>query len=328
MTGEHEPTTSYREALRAGLVEALERDERVIIIGEQLAEQGGCYRVSRGLVERFGPARVRDTPLSENTFVGAGIGAALGGLRPIVELVSINFALLALDQIVNHAASLLAMSGGQCNVPLVIRMATGAGRQLPAQHSHGLEAWFAHVPGIKLLSPATLADARGMLWPALQDPNPVLICEHASLYDMAGPLPAEPGPVDISRAMVRRPGDQLTLLTYGASLFKSLEAAAEIGGTAVEVIDLRTLRPLDDATIFSSVRKTHRALIVDEGWRTGGIAAELMARIMENCYYDLDEPIVRLCAAEVAIPYARHLEHAALPQVETIASAARQLLGY
>jgi pyruvate dehydrogenase E1 component beta subunit len=319
--------TTYREAVRAAIVEALERDERVFLLGEDVGLYGGCYAVSKGLHDRFGPERIRDTPLSESAFVGAGIGAALAGMRPIVEIMTCNFSLLALDQIVNNAATMLHMSGGQFNTPLVIRMATGAGRQLAAQHSHSFEGWFAHIPGIKVLTPATLEDARGMLWTALEDPDPVLIFEHANLYNMEGELADDAGPVDIDRAAVRRSGHDLSLLTYGGSLHKCL-AAAEIlaeQGTSAEVVDLRTLRPLDDATIFASVRKTHRALIVDEGWRSGSISAEISARIMENCFYELDLPVARLCGAEVPIPYAKQLEDAAIPQVESILAAAREL---
>ena len=329
MTTNEMRTLAFRDAVREGLREALLKDERVFLMGEDVGRYGGCFAASKGLLEEFGPERVRDTPLSESAFVGAGIGAALGGMRPIVEVMTVNFSLLALDQIVNNAATLLHMSGGQLNVPLVIRMATGAGRQLAAQHSHSLEGWFAHVPGLKILTPATLEDARGMLWTALEDPDPVLIFEHAGLYNMEGEMRADAGAVDIDRAAVRRPGGHMSLLTYGASLFKSLDAAKLLAeeGIEVEVVDLRTLRPLDDETIFASVRKTHRALIVDEGWRSGGISAEIGMRLMEGCLYELDAPVARLCTAEVPIPYAKHLEDAALPQVDTIVAAARELMG-
>ncbi|MFO7564778.1 MAG: alpha-ketoacid dehydrogenase subunit beta [Enhygromyxa sp.] len=320
--------TTYREAVRAAIVEALERDDRVFLLGEDVGMYGGCYAVSKGLFDRFGPERIRDTPLAESAFVGAGIGAALTGMRPIIEVMTCNFSLLALDQIVNNAATLLHMSGGQFNTPLVIRTATGAGRQLAAQHSHSFEGWFAHIPGIKVLAPATLEDARGMLWTALEDPDPVLIFEHVGLYNMEGELADDAGPVAIDRAAVRREGSDLSVLTYGGSLLKCLDAAAQLGelGIAAEVVDLRTLRPLDDEAIFASVRKTHRALIVDEGWRSGSISAEIAARIMENCFYELDAPVARLCSAEVPIPYAKQLEDAAVPQVETIVAAARALL--
>ncbi|MCO5169711.1 MAG: alpha-ketoacid dehydrogenase subunit beta [Planctomycetes bacterium] len=320
---------TYRDAVRAGLCEALRRDERVFLMGEDVGRYGGCYAVSRGMQEEFGEERVRDTPLSEAGFVGAGIGAALGGLRPIVEVMTVNFSLLALDQVLNTAATLRHMSGDQFGVPLVIRMATGAGRQLAAQHSHSLEGWFAHVPGLKVLTPATLADARGMLWPALEDPDPVLIFEHVGLYNLEGELPPEPAPVDIARAAVRRAGDDVTLVTYGGSLWKTLEAAERLAGEGVsaEVIDLRVLRPLDDATVFASARRTHRAVIVDEGWRSGSFAAEVSARLVEQAFFDLEAPVERVCSVEVPIPYARHLEQAALPQAEAIVAAARRTLG-
>jgi pyruvate dehydrogenase E1 component beta subunit len=325
----HATKTTYREAVRAGIADALERDQRVFLMGEDVGRYGGCYAVSKGLLERFGPERIRDTPLSESAFVGAGIGAAIGGMRPIVEIMTVNFSLLALDQILNNAATLLHMSGGQCPVPIVIRMATGAGRQLAAQHSHSLEGWYAHIPGLKVLTPATLEDARGMLWTALQDPDPVLIFEHAGLYGESGELADDAGPVDIDRAAVRRPGRDVTVLTYGASLGKCLTAADTVAGEGIdaEIIDLRTLRPLDDRAILGSVERTHRAVIVDEGWRSGSISAEIAARIGEHCLYALDAPVARVCAAEVPIPYARHLEHAALPQPETIAAALRTVMG-
>jgi len=320
--------TTYREAVREAIRDALARDPRVFLMGEDVGRYGGCYAVSKGLLEEFGEDRVRDTPLSESGFVGAGIGAALGGMRPIVEVMTVNFSLLALDQIVNNAATIPHMSGGQFAVPLVIRMATGSGRQLAAQHSHSLEGWYAHIPGIKVLAPATLADARGMLWSALLDPNPVLIFEHVLLYNMEGDLAADAGPVPIEGAAVRREGTDISLVTYGGSLFKCLAAAEELAadGIAAEVIDLRCLRPLDEATILASVAKTHRALIVDEGWRSGGISAEIATRIVEGGFYDLDAPVARLCGAEVPIPYPRHLEEASVPQTADITAAARALV--
>ncbi|MCO5107235.1 MAG: alpha-ketoacid dehydrogenase subunit beta [Burkholderiaceae bacterium] len=321
--------TTYREALRAGLRDALARDERAFLMGEDVGRYGGTYAVSKGLLEEFGDARVRDTPLSESGFVGAGIGAAINGMRPIVEVMTVNFSLLALDQIVNNAATLRHMSGGQIEVPLVIRMTTGAGRQLAAQHSHSLEVWYAHVPGLRVVAPATLADARGMLWTALQDPDPTIVFEHAMLLPMEGELAADAGAVDIDRAAVRRPGTQLSLITYGGSLFKCLEAAEALArdGIDAEVLDLRTLRPLDVETIVASVAKTRRALVVDEGWKTCSLAAEIMATIVEHAFYDLDAPLARVCSAEVPIPYPKHLEDAALPQVGRIVAAAREVVG-
>lgn len=272
-------SVTYREALREALRDALRRDERVFLMGEDVGSYGGCFAVSLGLLEEFGPERIRDTPLSESAFVGAGIGAALGGTRPIVEIMTVNFSLLALDQILNNAATLLHMSGGQFNVPLVIRMTTGAGRQLAAQHSDSLEGWYAHIPGIRVLAPATLEDARGMLATALDDPDPVLIFEHGSLYAVSGELVEDAGPVDIDRAAVRRVGTDLTLVTYGGGLGKTLQAAEDLAadGISAEVIDLRTLRPLDEETVLDSVVRTHRGVVVDEGWRSGSLSAEVCA---------------------------------------------------
>lgn len=327
-SGKHEEMT-YREAVRQGIRDAMIRDARVFLMGEDVGAYGGCYAVSKGLMEEFGEDRIRDTPLSESGFTGAGIGAAAAGMRPIVELMTVNFSLLALDQIMNTAATIRHMSGGQFGVPLVIRMATGAGKQLAAQHSHSLEGWYAHIPGLKVLAPATVEDARGMLWTALRDPDPVLIFENVMLYNRSGSIDANAGPVDITRAAIRRTGHDLSLITYGGSLYKTLEAAEVLAkdGIEAEVIDLRSLRPLDDATIMTSVARTRRAVIVDEGWRSGSLAAEISARITEQVFWTLDAPVGRVCSEEVPIPYPKHLEDAAVPQVEKIVSAARTALG-
>jgi pyruvate dehydrogenase E1 component beta subunit len=313
---------TYREALRQALDEALERDERVFLMGEDVGKYGGTYAVSKGLLAKYGPERVRDTPLSELGFVGAGIGAALGGMRPIVEVMTVNFSLLALDQIVNTAALLRHMSGGQFSVPLVVRMATGAGRQLAAQHSHSLEGWYGHIPGIKIVAPATVEDARGMLGAALADPDPVLVFEYPALFETKGEVSGEP--IDIASSKVRRKGSKVTLVTYGGCLPKALKAAEEVDG---EVIDLRVLRPLELAPVIESVKKTRRAVVVDEGWRSGGLAAEVMARLMEQAFYELDAPVARVCSEEVPVPYARHLEEATLPQPEKIVAAVKGLYG-
>jgi pyruvate dehydrogenase E1 component beta subunit len=317
---------NYREAMREAMHEALSNDPRVFLMGEDVGMYGGTYAFSKGFLAEFGPERIRDTPLSELGFVGAGIGAALGGMRPIVEVMTINFSLLALDQIVNSAAAYRHMSGGQFSVPLVIRMTTGAGRQLAAQHSHSLEGWYAHIPGIKVLAPATIEDARGMLAPALADPDPVVIFEHAGLFNMEGELPDD-WTVDITSARVRREGKDVAIITHGGSLPKALAAAESLAaeGISAQVVDLRVLRPLDTATIAASVAKCHRAVVVDEGWRTGSLAAEVMARIMENAFYELDAPVARVCSEEVPIPYARHLEEAALPQADKIVAAVKGL---
>ena len=320
---------SYREAMRAALHDALASDPRVFLMGEDVGRYGGSYAVSKGFLAEFGPERIRDTPLSELAFVGAGVGAALGGMRPIVEVMTVNFSLLALDPIVNTATLYRHMSGGQFSVPLVIRMATGAGRQLAAQHSHSLENWYAHVPGLTLLAPATIDDARGMLGPALADPDPVVIFEHALLYNVEGELTDDWRKADIRSARVLRPGRDVTLIAYGGTVFKSLDAASKLAeeGIEAEVVDLRVLRPLDDATIMGSVRRTRRAVVVDEGWRTGSLAGEIMARIVEQAFYDLDAPVARVCSEEVPIPYAKHLEEAALPQVPRIVATVRSLVG-
>jgi len=320
--------TSYRSAVHDAIADAMRADETVVLLGEDVGRYGGTYAASKGLLEEFGPERIRDTPLSELGFVGIGIGAALNGLRPIVEVMTVNFSMLALDQIVNTAAALRHMSGGQFSVPVVVRMATGAGRQLAAQHSHSLENWYAHIPGITVLAPATVADAYGMLRTALTHPDPVVIFEHVALYNLSDDIESLE-PTDIRTAAVRRSGGDVSVITYGGCLPKALEAAGELArdGIDCEVIDLRVLRPLDDATMLESVRKTHRVVVVDEGWRTGSLAAEISARIVEQGFYELDAPIARVCTAEVPIPYAKHLEQAALPQVDGIVAAVRSLFG-
>lgn len=320
---------SYREAVQEALREALQSDPRVFLMGEDVGHYGGCYGVSKGLLDEFGEQRIRDTPLSESGFVGAGVGAALGGMRPIVEVMTVNFSLLALDQIVNNAATIRHMSGGQFSVPLVIRMATGAGRQLAAQHSHSLECWYAHVPGLKVLAPATVTDARYMLGMALEDPDPVIIFEHVMLYNLEDSPPQESESLPLDKAALRREGSDITLVTYGGSLPKVLAAAEQLAlsGINAEVLDLRCLRPLDTASIVSSIGKTHHALIVDEGWRTGSLAGEISAIIMEQAFWELDAPVARVCSQEVPIPYPKHLEEAALPQLDEIVSMAKQLLG-
>ncbi len=319
---------AYRDAVREALREALEADPRVFLMGEDVGRYGGSYAVSKGLLEEFGPERIRDTPLSESAFVGAGIGAALGGMRPIVEIMTVNFSLLALDQIVNNAATLSHMSGGQLNVPLVIRLATGAGRQLAAQHSHSLEGWYAHIPGLRIAVPATLEDARFMLGAALACPDPVLLFEHLYLYNLEGTLLPGVRQVDLDHAAIRRPGRDVTLITYGWSLYKCLDAAETLARESIEaeVIDLRTLRPLDEATFIESVRRTRRAVVIDEGWRSGSLSAEIISRIIEQAFYDLDAPPARVCTAEVPVPYAKHLEDAALPSAERIVTVVRAVL--
>ena len=319
---------NYREACRQALRDALIADPRSFVMGEDVGKYGGCYAVTKGLLEEFGPQRILDTPLAENGFTGISVGAAVAGLRPIVEIMTCNFSLLALDQIMNNAATLAHMSGGQFAVPLVIRMATGGGRQLAAQHSHSLEGWYAHIPGLKVLAPATVEDARHMLAAALADPNPVLIFEHVVLYNAEGELDPDVQAVDITQAQVRRAGSDVSLITYGNSLPKCLAAAEALAseGIAAEVIDLRVLRPLDMASVIASVARTHRVVIVDEGWKSGSISAEIAARLAEDALYELDAPIRRLCSREVPIPYAAQLEEAALPSITEIVATARALV--
>ncbi len=320
--------TNYRSAVHDAIADAMRADERVVLLGEDVGRYGGPYAVSKGMLEEFGPERIRDTPISELGFVGIGVGAALNGLRPIVEVMTVNFSLLALDQIVNTASAMRHMSNGQFSVPVVIRMATGAGRQLAAQHSHSLENWYAHIPGITVLAPATVADAYGMLRTAMADPDPVVIFEHVGLYNISADV-GELVPTDISTAAVRRTGADVTLIAYGGCVPKALDAAEQLAAAGIdcEVIDLRVLRPLDDATIMASVRKTHRVVVVDEAWHTGSLAAEVSARIVEQAFYELDAPIARVCTVEVPIPYAKHLEQAALPQPEKIVAAVHGLFG-
>lgn len=319
---------TYREACRQALRDALNADQRTFVMGEDVGKYGGCYAVTKGLLGEFGPQRVIDTPLAENGFTGIGIGAAMAGLRPVVEIMTCNFSLLALDQIMNNAATLAHMSGGQFSVPLVIRMATGGGRQLAAQHSHSLEGWYAHIPGLKVLAPATVEDARHMLATALADPNPVLIFEHVVLYNTEDDIDPGIQAVDIERAKVRRTGSDVSLITYGNSLPKCLIAAEALAteGISAEVVDLRVLRPLDIASVIASVARTHRAVIVDEGWKSGSLSAEIAARLAEDALYELDAPIRRVCSREVPVPYAAHLEEAALPAVGEIVTAARSLV--
>jgi pyruvate dehydrogenase E1 component beta subunit len=321
--------TTYRDAVRTALQTLLREDERVFLMGEDVGRYGGPYAVSKGLLEEFGEERVRDTPLCESTFVGAGIGAALGGMRPIVEVMTVNFSLLALDQVVNNAAVMRHMSGGQFQVPIAVRMATGGGKQIAAQHSHSLENWYAHVPGIKVLAPATVQDAHDMLLAAVEDPDPVFLFEHQMLYGVDGELDTTATPPSPWKAAIRRSGTDLSLIAYGGSMHKALSAARELdrAGISAEVVDLRSLRPLDRDTIVDSVRRTHRAVIVDEAWKTGSLASEVSAILAERAFYELDAPIERVCTLEVPIPYAKHLEDAAIPQVDRIVEAAKRSMG-
>ncbi len=319
---------TYREALKQGMHEALITNEKVFLMGEDVGRYGGAFAVSKGFLAEFGEDRIMDVPLSESGFVGAGIGAALAGMRPIVEVMTVNFSLLALDQIINNAATLLHMSGGQINVPVVIRMNSGIGNQLAAQHSHSWEPFYAHIPGLKIVSAGTHEDARGMLLTALESPDPVVIFEYTSLLNMESEIRSGSGAVDIDKAKIRREGKDLSIITYGPGVYKAL-AAAEIlasSGIDVEIIDLRVLNPIDDDTIINSVVKTHRALIVEEAWRSVSISSEIISRIMENAFYSLDAPVERLCGIEVPIPYPKHLEDASIPQKQDIVDSVLKMI--
>lgn len=322
------PELTFRDALRMTLREELLADERVILMGEDIGAYGGSYAVTKGFLEEFGPERVVDTPISESVIVGCGIGAAMGGLRPMVELMTINFSLLAFDQIVNNAAKISYMSGGQLHVPLVIRMASGAGSQLGSQHSHSLEGWYAHIPGLKVAVPYTPYDARGLLKTAFRDPNPVIFIEHTALYSRKGEVPEHEYSIPFGQAEVHREGKDVTLIGYSGSVYQSNQAADILAerGVEAEVLNLRTLRPLDVATIVASVRKTHRAVVVEDDWKFGGFAGEIASIIMEQAFDDLDTPVARVCGADTPIPYAKELEQAALPQPQQIADAALSLM--
>jgi pyruvate dehydrogenase E1 component beta subunit len=321
-------TLTYREALKQGLREALKNDEKVFLMGEDVGRYGGAFAVSKGLLQEFGADRIMDVPLSEAGFVGAGIGAAMAGMKPIIEVMTVNFSLLAMDQIVNNAATLLHMSGGQIHIPLVIRMGCGIGRQLAAQHSRSWEPFYAHIPGLIVLSVGTHEDARGMLLASLQSPDPVLLFEYTLMLNLEKEIAADLGFINITKAKVLREGSAISIITYGTGVYKSLEAAAELAlvGIEAEVIDLRVLRPLDERTFLESVAKTHRVLIVEDAWRSVSISAEISARIMEKAFYDLDSPVQRLCGVEVPIPYPAHLEEASIPQKNDIVNAVKKMI--
>lgn len=319
---------SYREALNQALREELDRDERVFIMGEEVGYFGGAFKVTDGLLAQYGERRVRDTPISELTIVGTGIGAAMGDLRPVVELMTINFGLLAMDQIVNHAAKIRYMFGGQAKVPLVIRAPQGGGHQLGAQHSQSLEAYFLHCPGLRVAIPATPADAKGLLKSAIRDDNPVMFLEHESLYGIKGEVPDGEHLVPFGRASVLREGKDVTIVSYSKCVYDSLKAAEalENEGIDVEVIDLRTLNPFDLATVVESIKKTAKGIVVYEGWRTGGAGAEIAAQIYEAAFDYLDAPIERVATRDIPMPYNRHLEAAALPTSGDVVKAAERLV--
>jgi pyruvate dehydrogenase E1 component subunit beta len=322
---------TYREALRLALREELARDERVFVMGEEVGVFEGSYKVTAGLMDEFGPERIRDTPISEEGFVGAAVGAAMGGERPVAEIMTINFLLVAMDQVVNHAAKIRTMFGGEVGCPMVIRTPGGGGNQLTAQHSQSLEAWFAGTPGLKVVAPATPADAKGLLKAAIRDDDPVLVVENLPIYKEKGEVPLDPEFITpIGRAAVAREGSDITLVSHSFATVRCLHVAAKLAeeeGVDAEVVDLRSLRPLDVETVAASVAKTNRVVCVEEGWPSYGVTAELAARIQRACFDDLDAPVERVGTAEVPLPYAKNLELAALPGEERIRAAVLATLG-
>ncbi len=319
---------SYRQALHDTLRAEMLRDESVFLLGEEIGIFEGSYKITAGLLQEFGPRRVRDTPISEEGFVGAAVGAAMLGLRPVVELMTINFSLLAIDQIVNHAAKIHAMFGGQAAVPMVIRTPGGGGQQLGATHSQNIEVYYAHVPGLKVVAPSTPADAKGLLTASIRDDDPVLVVENLALYNTKGDVPDGDHVTEIGTAAVTKEGTDLTVVAYSRAAAIALDVAHRLEDEhiSVEVVDLRSLRPLDRETICASVRKTTRAVVIEDDWLSYGIGAEVAATIQEGAFYHLDAPVRRVAAAEVPLPYAKSLEHAALPHAGDLLAAIHETL--
>lgn len=320
---------TYRDALNLALKEEMRRDPSVVVWGEDVALYEGSFKVTRGLLAEFGEMRVKDTPISENTIVGVAIGAAMGGLRPVAELMTVNFALLAMDQIINHMAKIRYMFGGQTNLPITVRMPGGGGSQLAAQHSQSLETYFMHCPGLKVAYPATPADAKGLLKTAIRDNNPVIFLEHELLYNSKGDVPDDPEHViPFGKANVMREGSDITIVAYGRMSILALQAATELGkaGISCEVIDLRTLTPLDNETLVASARKTGRALVVEECWETAGLGGEIAYRIHRGCFDAMLAPVTRVAGLDVPMPYSRELEKLCIPRPESIVTAVRELM--
>ncbi|MCC6790165.1 MAG: alpha-ketoacid dehydrogenase subunit beta [Thermomicrobiales bacterium] len=323
------PVTTYREALRAAMAEEMERDESIVLLGEDIGVYGGTHLITDGLLDRFGPKRVIDTPIAEGGFTGAAIGMAMNGMKPIVEMMTWNFSFQAADQIIQNAAKLHYFSGGQVNVPLVIRGPNGGGVQLSAQHTHSLEGFYGHFPGLKVVSPATPHDVKGMMLTAIRDPNPVIFLEAGALYGTKGDVPDGEYTVEFGKARVAREGADISLIAYGRQvnlLLKVADRLAEEEQVQAEVIDLRSIRPFDEETIVASVQKTHRAVVVQEQWRWFSVASEVAAIIQEQAFDELDAPVLRVSGAEVPAPYARNLELAAFPSEEDIIGAVRRSL--
>ena len=322
------PVITYRDALNQALREEMQRDDRVFIMGEEVGVYQGAYKVSKGLLQEFGEMRVVDTPITELGFAGVGVGAAMVGLRPIIEFMTWNFALLALDQVVNSAAKMLYMSGGQYNVPIVFRGPNGAALQLSAQHSQAWESWLAYIPGLKVVAPGTPYDAKGLLKSAIRDDNPVVVLEGEMLYNTKGEVPEGEYVVPLGQAELKREGDHCTIVTYGKMVLAAMQAADKLAkeGIRVDVVDLRTLRPLDLDAITTSVRKTNRAVVLEEGWEMCGMGAQISDLIQRHCFDDLDAPVVRVHQEDVPMPYARNLEKAAKPDAAKTIAAVKQVL--
>ena len=322
------PLISYREALNDAMREEMQRDPNIFIMGEDVGFYGGAFKITDGLFAEFGEKRVIDTPIAEGLIVGAAIGAAMVGLRPIAELMTVNFALLAMDQIVNHAAKIRYMFGGQAKVPLVIRAPGGGGNQLGAQHSQSLESYFLHCPGLKVVMPSTPEDAKGLLKESIRDDNPIMFLEHEHLYNTKGEVPSEDYTTPIGKAALRRKGKDITIIAYSNMVLTAMEAAQQLEkeGIETDLIDLRSLNPLDRDTILTSVKKTNRVIIVEEDWKTGGVGAEISSQIYEHAFTALDAPIVRVAGEDTPMPYAKNLEHAAIPQPDDIIQAAITIL--
>jgi len=319
---------TYRDALNLALKEEMRHDPSVIVLGEDVALYEGSFKVTRGLLGEFGEERVRDTPISENTIIGVSVGAAMGGLRPVAELMTVNFALLAMDQIINHMSKIRSMFGGQTFVPMTIRMPGGGGSQLAAQHSQSLETYFMHCPGMRVLYPSTPADAKGLLKSAIRDNNPVIFLEHELLYNSKGEVPEDPEfLVPIGKADIKRPGSKVTIVSYARMTVLALQVAEELEkeGISCEVVDLRSLAPLDEETILDSVRKTGRVVVVEECWRTCGLGAEISSRIFEKCFDSLQIPVKRVSGLDVPMPYSRKIEKICIPSKESIAQAVRDV---
>jgi pyruvate dehydrogenase E1 component beta subunit len=322
------PVMTYRDALRSAMAEEMERDETVVLLGEDIGLYGGTHLVTNGLIDQFGPKRVIDTPIAEGGFTGAAIGMAMAGLKPIVEMMTWNFSFLAADQLIQNAAKLRYFSGGQVNVPIVVRGPNGGGVQLSAQHTHSLEGFYGHFPGLKVVSPATPADVKGMMLQAIRDPDPVIFLEAGALYGTKGEVPEGDAPVEFGKARVAREGTDITLVSYGRQVPLLLRVADTLAEQDInaEVIDLRSIRPFDKQTIIDSVKKTHRAVVVQEQWRYFSVASEVAAVIQHGAFDDLDAPVERVSGAEVPAPYARNLEIAAFPSEAQVVSAARRAL--